>query len=125
MLEFQEKRQLKKIIYSKVTLIILLLIILALSKAVWSVYKKHDMTKDNLSKVETSLESLQVREKMLSSEIERLKTASGKEEEIREKYGLIKQGEEMIVVVDDENNDNNGPVSTPISFWQKVLDWLK
>ena len=125
MLEFQEKRQLKKILYSRVTLVILLIIIMVLVKAVWGVYQKQDITKDNLFKVEASLNSLQAREKMLSSEIERLKTASGKEEEIREKYGLIKEGEEMIVVVDDDSSNNSGPVSTPISFWQKVLDWLR
>jgi len=98
---------------------------MVLVKAVWGVYQKQDITKDNLFKVEASLNSLQAREKMLSSEIERLKTASGKEEEIREKYGLIKEGEEMIVVVDDDSSNNSGPVSTPISFWQKVLDWLR
>lgn len=106
-------------------MIILLVIILALLKAVWGVYQKQAMTKSNLSKAEASLESLQIRERMISSEIERLKTESGREEEIREKYGLIKEGEEMIVVVDDNNSNNSGPASTPISFWQKVLDWLQ
>ncbi len=80
---------------------------------------------DNLSKTAASLEGLQVRDKMLSAEIERLKTETGVEQEIREKYNLVKEGEEVIMVVDKELDDNLGSKSTPIGFWQKVLDWLR
>ncbi len=123
-MEFQEKRRLKNILYSKLTLVLLLILTIILIKAVWGVHKKQDLTKDNLAKTATVYQGLQAREKMLSSEIERLKTESGTEEEIREKYGLVKPGEEVIVVVDDPDQDS-GPTSSPISFWQKVLDWLK
>ena len=39
----------------------------------------------------------------LSYDIEKLKTDEGLEESIREKFGLIKEGEGLIVVVDDKN----------------------
>ena len=110
--------------YSKVTLVILLIIIFFLLKAVWGVYIKQDMAKDNLAKTAAVYNGLQNRKEMLSSEIDRLKTESGKEEEIREKFGLVKEGEEPRSVVDDPDKDS-GPSSSPISFWQKVLDWLK
>lgn len=125
MMEFQEKRKLKSFMYSRVTILLLIVVIVWLAGSVWSVYKKQDMTKDNLSKVAASLEALQVRERMLSSEIEKLKTESGVEQEIREKYNLVKEGEEVIVVVNKEADSDSQLGSTQIGFWQKVLDWLK
>jgi len=125
MMEFQEKRRLRRFLYSKITLTLLVILILIVADAVWNIYQKQALSKANLAKTAAVYESLQAREKMLSSEIERLQTESGTEEEIREKYGLVKPGEEVIVVVDKDDNSDNHSTSTPISFWQKVKDWLK
>ena len=124
MLEFQEKRKIWRILYSKVTLFILIILIVFLANSIWNLYKKQDLTKDNLGKTASSLDSLLVREKMLSSEIERLKIESGIEEEIREKYGLVKPGEEVIVVVDESESKNSNPTSSEVGFWQKIVNWF-
>ncbi|MEI6191181.1 MAG: septum formation initiator family protein [bacterium] len=124
-MEFQEKRKIKRFFYSRVTLVCLIILIFLLLKMVWNVYEKQALTKDNLAKTATSFEGLQAREKMLSSGIDRLKTDSGIEQEIREKYGLVKPGEEVIVIVDGEDGTSSEPVSSEVSFWQKVKDWLK
>ena len=112
--------------YSRVTLIVLLVAIFFLLNAVWKVYQKQDLTKDNLAKAAANLQGLQAREKMLSSEIERLKTESGTEQEIREKYGLVKPGEEVITVVDSNTATSTDfdTASNPASFWQKIMDWF-
>ena len=86
MLEFQEKRKLRSFLYSKTTLAILIIFIVLAANAVWGVYKKQSLTKENLAQTAATFDGLQAREKMLSSEIEKLKTETGKEEEIREKY---------------------------------------
>jgi cell division protein FtsB len=125
MMEFQEKRKLKRVLYSKVVLIILLLLILFGLKQVLDIYTKQRLTRDNLAKTATVYDGLQAREKMLSSEIDRLKTQAGTEEEIREKYGLVKPGEEVLTVVDGDDNSGLDSPSTPISFWQRVIDWMK
>lgn len=124
MMEFQEKRRLKNFFYCKFTLFVLLVIVIWLANAVWNVYKKQDYTKVNLAKTAASLEGLQAREKMLSSEIERLKTKDGTEAEIREKYGLVKPGEEVIVVI-DEGDTNHDITPAPAGFWQRIMDWFK
>jgi cell division protein FtsB len=126
MLEFQEKRKLRRFLYSRITLIILIIIIALVLKAVWGVYEKQRMTADNLSKAAANFQDLQAREKMLSSEINRLNTVGGTEEEIRDKYGLVKPGEEVITVVDNASSSpNDGSASDGRSFWQKVIDWFK
>jgi len=125
MLEFQEKRRFRKILYSKITLVILIILIAVALNAVWRIYKKQHITKINLLKTATVYEELQTREKMLSSEIERLKTEAGKEEEIREKYGLVKPGEEVIVVINEGVNYHLDQNKNQNSFWEKVKDWFK
>jgi len=125
MLEFQEKRKLKRLIYSRVTLVVFIIIFAFLLKAVWDVYKKQAITRDNLAKTAAVYEGLRAREEMLSSEIERLKTESGTEEEIREKYGLVKPGEEVLVIVDGDEVVGSTPVSSGSNFWQKIVNWFK
>ena len=111
--------------YSRVTLVILIIVIIWLLNSVWSVYKKQDMTRDNLAKIAASLESLQAREKMLSDEIESLKTESGREAEIREKYGLVKPGEEVIVVVDKDGDNDDKSADLETGFWGKIKNWFR
>jgi cell division protein FtsB len=125
MLEFQEKRKLKRMLYCKTTFFFLFIVIVLFFSAVWGVYKKQDLTKNNLNITASSLEGLRTREKMLSAEIERLKTESGREEEIREKYGLVKPGEEVIIVIEQASDAKNIMVSDSDSFWQKVKNWLR
>ena len=125
MLEFQEKIKIRKYLYSKVTLALLVIIILFLLNGVWKLYQKKDLTKDNLSKTASMLENLQAREKMLSSEIERLKTVNGTEAEVRDKYGLVKPGEEVIVVVDKDDSANSNNTTSTVGFWQRIVNWFK
>lgn len=125
MLEFQEKRRLKKVLYSKFVLVLLIVIIILSLNAVWQVYKKQMMAKENLIQTASVFDQLKARESMLTSGVERLKTESGTEQEIREKYGLVKPGEEVIVVVKQGDSTSSEGISKEIGFWQKVLNWLK
>lgn len=122
MLEFQEKRKIKKFIYSKITLFILLVLILLTLKATWGVYTKYSLTKENMEKSATNAEKLLARQDFLESEIDRLQTPAGVEQEIREKYGLVKEGEEVIVILPAEQ-DIDVKAEAPKSWWQKMKFW--
>ena len=125
MLEFQEKRKIKKLFYSKITLVCLVVLIVLLLNMVWDLYKKQETTKDNLTKTAATFEELQAREKMLSSEIDRLKTEGGIEEEIRDKYGLVKPGEEVIMMVNQDDSTSSDATSSGDGLWQKIGNWFK
>ncbi len=126
MLEFQQKRKVKRIFHSKITILILLLVLFFVGRGVWKIYQKQVVTKENLEKVTDSLAKLQERESRLSSEITWLQTQAGTEAEIRERYGLIKPNEEVIVVIDRGNYDINLDKYLPTkSWWQKMIDMLR
>lgn len=125
MMEFQQKRQVKRILYSRTTLVVLGVIIVLLINSVWGVYKKRAISKENLNKAQASLDTLLAREETLSNEIDRLKSTAGVEEEIREKFGLVKPGEEVIIVVDAESKLTDENMVENRNFWQKMIEWFK
>ena len=63
-------------------------------------------TSKNKKMAESKVAELEVEKEKLSSDIARLKTEAGVEENIREKFGLAKEGEALIVVVDDKNKND-------------------
>jgi cell division protein FtsB len=69
----------------------------------FSLVKKMDETTKNKQLVENKIIELEQSKEKLNSDINKLKTEQGVEESIREKFGLAKEGENMILVVDDKN----------------------
>lgn len=67
---------------------------------------------------------LKQRENSLSQDISRLETEEGKEEIIREKYQVAKEGEKMVIIVNEEENPNSELSNREIKdhgFW----NWVK
>jgi len=127
MLEFQEKKKLRNILYSKVTLIAIFVILVFVARATFSVYYKQKVSGENLSKAREEITELEKREKMLNSEIDRLKTDKGTEEEIRKKFMVGKAGEQVIVIVDDNKTNKNGADASDEkkSAWVRFLDLFR
>ncbi len=123
MIDFQQKNNIRKILYSKVSLILLIFIIIILLLQLFGVYNKHQISKSNLAKTTTNLNIVKEKEEYLKNEIERLESKRGIEEEIREKYGFVKPGEEIIVILNQQDDlDQND--KTEINLWTKFLSWF-
>ncbi len=124
MFDFQQKRKIKKIAYSRITILILLILVVLLSRSTYQIYKKEKLSLANYNEVKKEFDDLKNRQTMLDSEITRLKTESGIEEEIRSKFSVAKPGETVVVVVDSSSSsstDNNGD---NLNWWQKFLNWF-
>lgn len=107
MRNFQEKKNFRKIMHSKIVLIILGVLVLLFIYNVIKLANKAVDTKRNREIAEKKIAELQIQKEELTKEIEKLSTEKGIEEDIREKFGLGKEGEGMIVIVDDESKNNN------------------
>lgn len=124
MREFQARKRLKKYLYSKVTIAILVLFIVIAIRATWGVYGKEKESAANALEAQNQLIKLQDRQTVLTSSIDKLNTDEGVEEAIRSKYGVSKPDEKMIVIV------NNGiatitPEQATTTFWGKIKSWFK
>ena len=103
MRNFQQKRRFQNILHSKIVLILLGLLALFFAWGVIGFMVKMETVKENRKLAEEKFLELEKKKLELSSQIARLNTEEGKEENIREKFGLAKEGEQLIVVVEDKN----------------------
>ena len=122
MLDFQQKRKWRGVMYHKITLVILFIFVILALHSTWSVYKKKRESEKmkNISLIH--VKELQSRDAQLKLKIERLSTPTGLEEEIRSKFSVAKDNENMVVVVEDQNTE---ATTTPkVSFWQKIFNFF-
>lgn len=121
MRDFERKRKIRKVLYSKGVLLLLLLLLALVGRATWGLYAKERESRRNLDRVEAELLGLQLREEKLRADIARLKTPEGVETEIREQFQVAKPGEKMVVLVDDRQ-ENPEQKAEERSLLSKFLD---
>ncbi len=125
LLEFQEQRRIRKLLHSRYALAILIVLLLLLARAVWGIYVKYDKSLSITEKARTDLALLQDRERQLAVSIESLKTEEGKERELRDRFGVVKEGETLVVLVDNNPETNRALKKEEKSWWQKFLDYMR
>ena len=119
MLDFQQKRKIRNVAYNRITLIILFLLVLVFARSTWIVYQKQRVSEDMKNVSLTNVEELRLRNNELQSKIDRLETTPGVEEEIRLKFNVVKERENMVVIV--ENEDSKASTTSPkVGFWNKI-----
>ena len=118
----RQKNRLKALVYSKVGIAALGILLLVALEATWGVYGKYKETKENRDIVSRDLAELKERGEKIQEDITRLETARGIEEEIREQFGLVKEHEGVIVVVEPRASQGGGARSESIlgSVWRGI-----
>jgi len=74
---------------------------------------------------EEKIQELQKEKAELLSNINQLKTDKGMEASIREKFGLAKEGEDMVVVVDDKDSPKTDSSAKSAGFFSFLKNWFK
>ncbi len=124
MIDFQQKRQFKKIIYSKISFVVLFILVIFLCRSTYDIYKKYKLSFDGYTETKKEYEGLKARKDMLESEISKLNTDGGMEKEIRGKFNVAKPGETVVTVINSSssvtgiNNSNKG-------FWSNLWGIFK
>lgn len=123
-MDFQRKRQIKSILYSKLFLVILLVLIFFLGRSTFDIYQKSKLSYNNYIKVKRDYDSIEARKAMLESEINRLATDNGIEEEIRSKFNVAKPGETVVIII-DKNSTSTDVNNTKRDFWSSFWEIFK
>lgn len=122
MIPFQERKKLRKIIYSKVTLLVLFIILVAIGRGAWGVHQKALIAQTEREIALRSLAEIQSRTAELETSLVQLKSKQGIESAVRQKYSVGKPGEEVVVVVDDNpKKGKNGEAGNGKSLWQRFV----
>lgn len=82
--------------------------------------KKRDTT-EKKEQILSQIEELKEREQTLQKNNLKLETEEGKEEIIREKYQVAKEGEKVIIIVDEVDSSKIEEENENGSLW----DWIK
>ena len=111
--------------YSKVTLGVLLLVLIAMGRGAWDIHQKALVAQTERNITERSLTDLQSRTSELQKSLVGLKSDQGIEEAVRQKYTVVRQGEAVVVVVDDKpkKGENSDAVNTR-SVWSSITSFF-
>lgn len=119
----KQKQKIRRIAYSAPVLVFLAIFFLFSLHGVWGVYKKAHTAATNKEDAEKELSVLKQREEELSVSVSALKTDRGVEKELRERLGVAKEGEEVVVIIEEDKKaagqvgQNNEQED---SLWSKI-----
>jgi cell division protein FtsB len=100
MRELEKKQRTKKRIYSIPVLLILFALTVLLARGTYGVMKKRQESSNHVETLRAKLQELEDRKAELNKNIDRLSTPEGVDREIKEKFSVSKEGEEVAIIVD-------------------------
>ena len=121
---FQQKRKLRRAIYSFPVLALLFVIALFSINGTWQVYNKQIASTTGLTESQIEWSRLKQRESELEADIEKLKSQRGFEAEIREKFSVGKEGEKVAVIVNTAAVGEGDSHSGIWAFWQGLWEGM-
>lgn len=121
--EFQQKQKMRRILYSRNSLVVVAIITVLFLRGAWGVWQKQKESEAKLAETEAALVAAQNRQTTLTANIDRLNTQEGMEHEIRERFSVKKPGEDVILVVEPEQA-TTGEAFESKSTWSKISAWF-
>ncbi|MDO8604448.1 MAG: septum formation initiator family protein [bacterium] len=125
MIPFQERKKIRKILYSKISLALLFIVLFFVARGAWRIHQKAQIARSERDIAARSLLELQSRTAELKLSLEHLKSEQGVEEEVRQKYTVARPGEEVVIVVDEtDKKSENGEALQTKSLWARMLSFF-
>jgi len=125
MSKLKNKNKIKRIVYSWPILILLLIIVILLGKSVWGVWQNEKVSNNNKELSENAYNKLENKNNFLLSEIETLETEKGIETEIREKFRVVKEGEQLAVIINSVDSGEKDVEVEKEGLWRKIWNFLR
>lgn len=127
MVDFLQRRKIKKAFYSKITIAIVFILVVLLGHATWNVGGKYMDARENEQIVRSEFDALAKREESLRTDIEKLADEQGIEAEMRRRFNVVKEGEEILIITGDGRGDegDNTTGYDNDGFWTSIISWFK
>ncbi len=100
MFDFHEKRKIRNVLYSKAVIFLLFSFTILMS---FSVYNRYTVAGDMRKKLEDKrfeLEEMKLRAQTLDAKVQYLENERGVEEELRNRFDVVKEGEQVVILLD-------------------------
>ncbi len=123
MLDFRLRQKRRKVLSSNLTILALCILIAIITKEVWDVYQREQLARASLEQARVQQQSVEERKEFLESEIALLHNETGVESKLRERFGIAKPGEKVIMLIDAPAT--NTPSTNGISIWERIKNWFR
>jgi len=98
----------------------LVIVLFLLVRPTWNIYQKSREGERKREQAESELQLLNERKQELQSDVEYIQSSRGFDQKIRDKFGVAKKGETMVVIIrDDKNRASVAPVPS-LNFFEKM-----
>ena len=121
MREFQHKHTVRTILYSKITMVILFVIIILMLRSIMELNAKRVEVQKISNDSGSKKSELQDKVNSLEFRNSKIKTDQGVDEYIRTTLPVVKDGEGVIVVY-DSNNNVVIPARNDLNIWERFID---
>lgn len=119
MKEYQQRHTIKKLLYSRLAILVLGVICLLMLRSVVELYGKYSKVADLKAQSEKERQSLEEKLARAQEKNDALHTERGIEEYVRKTYPVVKQGEGVIVVY-EASSSPVVPVRKDISTFEQI-----
>lgn len=126
MFGFYEKRRLKRFLFSRIFLVFMSIPLFFMILAAKGAYEKRGQVSEKREALSANLALVEGRVKELESDIATLEDPRGIETELRSRYELSAEGEEVIVFVEEEEGSSKEQtqVSKEKGFFKRALEFI-
>jgi len=104
MQEFRRKKLIKSLFFSYGTLLLLFILIVLMGRSVFERFTVEREMSMRRIEAERELKELRLRAAALESQVDYLEDDRGMEAEIRSRFDVVKEGEQVVIILDDENS---------------------
>ena len=117
---FKKKKTFGELLRSPVVLALLFFVALFLLAQAWDLFGRARGARAAAVQAQAEYDALVLRKADLEQKIARMRTPEGLDVELREKFGVVKDGEEEVVVV-AEGSSSQAAVDDKDGLWYKFL----
>ncbi|MEX2368945.1 MAG: septum formation initiator family protein [Candidatus Paceibacterota bacterium] len=119
----KKPKKYQRVVFSLPFLILATGLVILVSISAFKMYQTSRDTQETVDQLKEERDEMSIRQKQLLNTTANLSTQRGIEEEIREKFSVVKEGERVIVLVDDPDS-NATSTAVDESWWRSLLDSL-
>jgi hypothetical protein len=94
-------------------------------RPVFNAYEKFQKSKLIRAQTQKEYALVEDRRDLLDKKIAALGTLQGKEREVREKFGFVKEGERVIVLIEEASDEKQGSAVSDQGVWGRLFSFVK
>lgn len=119
MREYQQKYLFRRLLYSRVTAVVLFVICILLLRSIMELNAKRAMVRELYLESKTERQELEAKVAKAEDKNASISTDRGFESYVRTTYPVVKQGEGVIVIYDGEKSPV-APVRQDVTLWERI-----